>query len=113
MWVVSGTLGVATDGDELAVHPCRSLCRWVRTRRAPSELFACQGCGSQWRPGEAWTPIDADGRIPAAVLRARTAHQRPARGRGWQRGQVNDERFMKASRRTGVPQRGQGRPSWP
>jgi hypothetical protein len=61
-------VGMATDGDELAVHPCRSLCRWVRTRR---ELFACQGCGSQWRPGEPWTPIDADGQVPAAVLRAR------------------------------------------
>ena len=64
-------VGMAADGDELAVHPCRSVCRWVRTRRAPRELFACQGCGSQWRPGEAWTPIDADGQVPAAVLRAR------------------------------------------
>ena len=62
---------VATGGDELAVNPCRSLCRWVRTRRAPRELFACQGCGSQWRPAEAWTPVDADGQVPAAVLRAR------------------------------------------
>jgi ribosomal protein L37AE/L43A len=58
-------------GDELAAYACRSLCRWVRTRRAPRDLFACQGCGSQWRPGEAWTPADADGRVPIAVLRAR------------------------------------------
>ncbi len=53
---------------ELAVHACRSLCRWVRTRRA---LFACQGCGSQWQPGQAWTPVDADGTVPPAVRRAR------------------------------------------
>jgi ribosomal protein L37AE/L43A len=59
------------DADALAVNPCRSLCRWVGTRRAPHELFACQGCGSQWRPGEAWTPVDADGRVPVAVRRAR------------------------------------------
>ena len=58
------------DDDALAVHPCRALCRWVRTRRAPHELFACQGCGSQWRPGVAWTPVDADGRVPADVRRA-------------------------------------------
>ena len=31
----------------------------------------------------------------------------------WQRGQRYDERFMKGSRRIGVPQRGQGSPSWP
>ena len=53
---------------DLAVNPCRSLCRWVPTRRA---LFACQGCGSQWHPREPWTPIDADGHVPTAVRRAR------------------------------------------
>jgi hypothetical protein len=35
------------------------------------------------------------------------------RGRGWQRGQKNDERFMKASRTIGVPHLGQGLPSCP
>jgi hypothetical protein len=43
----------------------------------------------------------------AAPLSAH-GHQRPLRGRGWQRGQLNDERFMNWSRRIGVPQRGQG-----
>lgn len=33
------------------------------------------------------------------------------RGRGWQRGQVWEERFMKDSRRIAVPHRRQGRPS--
>lgn len=37
------------------------------------------------------------------------ADQLPVGGR-WQLGQLNDERFMKGSRRIGVPQRGQGRP---
>ena len=35
------------------------------------------------------------------------------RGRGWQRGHENDERFMKCSRRMGVPHLRQGRPAWP
>ena len=35
------------------------------------------------------------------------------RGAGWQRGHVNDERFMNESRTTGVPHRGHGRPFWP
>ncbi len=56
--------------EPLAVQACRSLCRWVATRSS-RDLFACQGCGSQWRPGEAWTPIDADGTVPVAVRRAR------------------------------------------
>ena len=56
--------------EPLAVQACRSLCRWVPTR-APSDLFACQGCGSQWRPGEPWTPMDADGVVPPQVRRAR------------------------------------------
>lgn len=38
---------------------------------------------------------------------------RLARGGRWHTGQKNDERFMKACRRIGAPQRGQGRPSWP
>lgn len=38
----------------------------------------------------------------------RAVHQRPRRGRGWQRGQRYDERFMKASRTMGAPQRGHG-----
>lgn len=36
-----------------------------------------------------------------------------ALGRGWRRGQENDERFMDASRQIGVPQRRQGEPVWP
>ena len=38
---------------------------------------------------------------------------RAFRGRGWQRGQEKDERFMNASRLIGVPHRGHGRPSCP
>ena len=39
--------------------------------------------------------------------------QRLGRGRGWQRGQLNDERFMNCSRRIGVPHRRHGSPSRP
>ena len=44
---------------------------------------------------------------------ARTPGRATARGRGWQRGQENDERFMNRSRRIGAPHLGQGRPAWP
>ena len=64
----------------LAVHACRSLCRWVGTRRAPDELFACQGCGSQWRPGLVWTPVDANGHVPREVRRAVRAFTNGRRG---------------------------------
>lgn len=40
-------------------------------------------------------------------------HQCALRGRRWQTGQVNDDRFMNASRRIGAPQRGHGRSSCP
>jgi hypothetical protein len=59
----------AGDAD-LAVRPCQSLCRWVPVRGRSDGRFACQGCGSQWRPGLGWTPIDADGTVPAEVRRA-------------------------------------------
>ncbi len=74
--------GPVVAPEPLAVNACRSLCRWVPTRRAPDELFACQGCGSQWRPGEPWTPVDADGRVPDAVRRARLTTARRAAGAG-------------------------------
>ncbi len=67
--------------EPLAVEACRSLCRWVATR-ASGDLFACQGCGSQWRAGEPWTPIDADGTVPPAVLRARDGVTSARRGAG-------------------------------
>ena len=51
---------------------------------------------------------------PALAPERRTrGYLRGTLGRGWQRGQLNDERFMNASRRIGAPQRWQGRPSRP
>ena len=63
----------------LAVAPCRSLCSWSP---APGpvpagDLFACAGCGSQWAPDQQWTPVQADGTVPAEV---RTARQRSLSG---------------------------------
>jgi hypothetical protein len=69
------------DEVELVVRPCLSLCQWVRTR-ADEDLFACQGCGSQWRPGAGWTPVDADGHVPAEVRHALLTSVRPAAGAG-------------------------------
>jgi hypothetical protein len=65
------------EGVELLARPCRSLCRWVPTRTG-EDLFACQGCGSQWRPGAGWTPIDADGSVPAEVRPVLTTDPRAA-----------------------------------
>ncbi|SHG07810.1 hypothetical protein [Streptoalloteichus hindustanus] len=60
----------------LAVHPCRSLCSWHRTRAELDGLpvVACRGCGSQWVRTEPWTPIDSTGRIPD-VVRAEVARR--------------------------------------
>ncbi len=40
-------------------------------------------------------------------------YQRARRGLGWHVGQLKLDRFVNASRRIGVPQRGHGRPAWP
>jgi hypothetical protein len=71
-----GETGRMTPLGEPIAHPCRSLCRWRPSRAragAGSGVFTCTGCGSQWMPGLAWTPIDADGTIPAKVLSAKRA----------------------------------------
>jgi hypothetical protein len=53
----------------LAISPCRTLCDWTRTpSRDRADLFTCGGCGSQWLPSERWTPRQADGTVPSAVL---------------------------------------------
>lgn len=54
---------------DLVVNPCRSQCRWLRSR-AGAQLFTCRGCGSQWQPGQGWTPMNADGHVPTAVRSA-------------------------------------------
>ena len=72
---------------DLVVNPCRSLCAWRPSRagaahpdrarqsgpggrrlsNVAAELFVCTGCGSQWEPGQPWTPRDVDGEVPEAV----------------------------------------------
>ena len=52
-------------------------------------------------------------RLRAGHRRRPVRQRRGLRGRGWQRGQLNDERFMNCSRRMGVPQRWHGCPSRP
>jgi len=52
----------------LAISPCRALCAWSAAGPA---LLTCAGCGSQWAPSERWTPRQADGSVPGAVLAAR------------------------------------------
>lgn len=51
----------------LAISPCLTLCDWARVDGA---LLRCGGCGSEWLPTERWTPRQADGTVPPAVLEA-------------------------------------------
>ena len=66
--------------------PCQSVCVWAptgETWRAPDvdisdsrdepdlQVFACAACGSEWVRTEAWTPVDAHGVGPQAVLAER------------------------------------------
>lgn len=74
----AGSLGPVTPPPPsqprpLRVSGCRRLCRWAATAqsRAGEPLFACCGCGSEWVPSEAWTPIDHTGAVPEAVQRER------------------------------------------
>ncbi len=60
---------------QLQVWPCQSSCRWQVTDDgwldAAAEtlrLFRCAGCGSEWVRTEGWTPVDADGQVPPAVV---------------------------------------------
>lgn len=57
----------------LTIAGCRSLCSWHETgeRLDDEPLFACRGCGSEWVPSEAWTPIDYEGEVPGPVAEAR------------------------------------------
>lgn len=63
------------DLAPLRVRPCRDLCSWHRTpvERRGEAMFACRGCGSQWVPGEHWTPRDRDGAVPPEILAIRRA----------------------------------------
>jgi hypothetical protein len=57
----------------LRIAACRSLCSWQEAgeRLGGEQLFACSGCGSEWVPSEAWTPVDYTGTVPAPVAEAR------------------------------------------
>lgn len=72
----NGSVPEPASGPSLAAYPCQQRCAWTRTRRRHPDriagglaIFACAGCGSQWVRTQAWTPIDADGTVPATVAR--------------------------------------------
>ena len=56
---------------------------------------------------------DGTGATGSPPRRMSTAYQCALRGRGWQRGQLNAERFMNESRLIGVPHRLHGCPARP
>lgn len=63
---------------ELEAWPCQSVCvwqpsgqRWYDQTAGELDVFGCVGCGSEWVRTEAWTPIDADGRVPEPVAAER------------------------------------------
>jgi hypothetical protein len=53
----------------LEIQPCRSVCTWSPTGGTLEQLplVRCGGCGSEWVRSQAWTPIGADGIVPAEV----------------------------------------------
>jgi hypothetical protein len=53
----------------LEIQPCQRLCTWAATGAELDMLpvFRCGGCGSEWVRTQAWTPIGADGIVPAEV----------------------------------------------
>ncbi len=62
----------------LEAWPCRSICVWSADDEVLTDaehdrlrLFSCRGCGSEWVRTEPWTPIDADGVVPAAIAAER------------------------------------------
>ena len=68
---------------DLRVAPCRTLCDWSpEPATGGVALFACSGCGSQWEPGQRWTPRQADGAVPAAVRAARGLSEESAGAAG-------------------------------
>ncbi len=98
----------AAPGEPPAPRGRRSMVRSFRSSPVPAAVPN----GYAQRPGPPSTRT-----VPCPSLSPRSAvsrfedYQRARRGRGWQVGHVYDDRFMNASRRIGVPQRGQGRPS--
>jgi hypothetical protein len=58
---------------DLQIAPCRSECAWSESehRLGDERLFACDACGTEWVPSEAWTPVDWAGVVPEAVQRER------------------------------------------
>jgi hypothetical protein len=54
---------------DLEIQPCRNVCTWAATGTTLDSLplFSCGGCGSEWVRTQAWTPIGADGVVPADV----------------------------------------------
>jgi hypothetical protein len=63
---------VTDQPRDLAIAPCRSECAWSAAGQLQGErLFACDACGSEWVPSEAWTPVDWAGVVPDAVQQER------------------------------------------
>ncbi len=55
----------------LESHPCRQLCNWRPVAGTHPKLFRCLGCRSEWNHQEQWTPAQANGEVPPAVVAER------------------------------------------
>lgn len=113
------TRDMAMPVDLCVVRDGRALGRRHRRRPPSADL---QLCRVRLRMGaDAVLDTDRRARSSASGSAARTSvkavdltsHHRALRGRGWQRGQLNDDRFMNRSRRMVAPQRGHGLPACP
>lgn len=60
---------------DLISHECVGKCDWNATGEATDAgpVYSCGGCGSEWTPGLAWTPKNADGIINPEITALVTA----------------------------------------
>ena len=62
---------------ELESHECTGKCNWHPTDEVvdAGQVFACEGCGSEWTPDLGWTPRNADGEVSLEVAAAKASLQ--------------------------------------
>jgi hypothetical protein len=89
LWIVSWTARSLTPqvvrlaGHDVSVSQplvqfaCQDACHWLADAddAGPLRRLVCTGCGSQWDRSQAWTPVDRDGSLPAALAAPVTHEQ--------------------------------------
>ena len=60
-------------GRPLKMSDCQGKCDWLPTEDQIDghTVFQCGACTSEWTKAQSWTPRNADGEIPTAVVAER------------------------------------------